>query len=173
VTHPLFIRLATSRAALRIAPHVLPRCDLFIHRLTRGRLLPSRLVLDTIVLGTTGHRSGTPRHTPLAAHRAADGTWLVIGSNFGRPHHPAWTTNLLHRPHATVTTRGLSWQVRARQLTDHETEQQRSRILLAIPFYDTYAARADRDIRVFCLTPVTAPPADRPLGNRPGPGLYR
>ncbi|MFD5234240.1 nitroreductase/quinone reductase family protein [Streptomyces qaidamensis] len=108
MTHPLFIRLATSSAALRIAPHVLPRCDLFIHRLTRGRLLPSRLVLDTIVLGTTGHRSGTPRHAPLAAHRAADGTWLVIGSNFGPPHHPAWTTNLLHRPHTTVTTRGLS-----------------------------------------------------------------
>lgn len=162
MTHPLFVRLATSRAVLRIAPHVLPRCDLFIHRLTRGRLLPSRLVLDTIVLGTTGHRSGNPRATPLATHRAADGTWLVVGSNFGRSHHPAWSINLLHCPHATVTTRGLSWQVTARQLTAHEKEQQRSRILLAIPFYDSYAARAGRDIRVFCLTSITAPPADRP-----------
>ncbi|MEV8527344.1 nitroreductase/quinone reductase family protein [Streptomyces sp. NPDC052000] len=161
MTHPLFDRLATSRAVLRIAPHVLPRCDLFIHRLTRGRLLPSRLVLDTIVLGTTGHRSGIPRATPLAAHRAADGTWLVVGSNFGRSHHPAWSSNLLHRPHATVTAQGLSWQVRARQLTVHEKEQQRDRILLAIPFYDTYAARTGRDIRVFCLTPVTALSADR------------
>jgi deazaflavin-dependent oxidoreductase (nitroreductase family) len=162
VTHPLFARLATSRAVLRIAPQVLPRCDLFIHRLTRGRLLPSRLVLDTIVLGTTGHRSGTPTATPLATHRAADGTWLVVGSNFGRPHHPAWSTNLLHRPKATVTTQGLSWQATARQLTSHEKEQQRNRILLAIPFYDTYAARAGRDIRVFCLTPITTRPADRP-----------
>jgi deazaflavin-dependent oxidoreductase (nitroreductase family) len=138
---------------------VLPRCDLFVHRLTRGRLLPSTLVLDTIVLGTTGHRSKTRRATPLAAHRAADGTWLVVGSNFGRPHHPAWTTNLLHHPHATVTAQGRSWQVRARQLTADEKEQQRDRILLAIPFYDTYAARAGRDIRVFCLTPITTSPA--------------
>jgi hypothetical protein len=94
----------------------------------------------------------------------------VIGSNFGRPHHPARTTNLLHRPHGTVTTRGLSWQVRAHQLTNHETEQQRNRILLAIPFYDTYTARADRDIRVFCLTPVTDPPADGPLARGCGAG---
>ncbi len=162
MTHPLLVRLATSRAVLRVAPHVLPRCDLFIHRLTRGRLLPSRLVLDTIVLGTIGHRSGTPRATPLAAHRAADGTWLVVGSNFGRPPHPAWSTNLLHRPHATVTARGRSWQVDARQLTAREKEQQRDRILLALPFYDTYAARVGRDLRVFCLTPVTDAPADRP-----------
>ena len=96
MTHPLVVRLATSRAVLQIAPHVLPRCDLFIHRLARGRLLLSRLVLDTIVRGTTGHRSGTPRHTLLGALRAADGTWLVTGSNFGRPHHPAWE----HRPPA-------------------------------------------------------------------------
>ncbi|MEU0583147.1 nitroreductase/quinone reductase family protein [Streptomyces sp. NPDC006132] len=153
MTHPLLVRFATSRAVLRIAPRVLPRCDLFVHRLTRGRLLPSGLVLDTIVLGTIGHRSGTPRATPLAAHRAADGTWLVVGSNFGRPRHPAWSTNLLHRPHATVTARGLSWQVTARQLTAEEKERQRHRILLAVPFYDTYAARAGRDIRVFRLTP--------------------
>ncbi|MEV5282498.1 nitroreductase family deazaflavin-dependent oxidoreductase [Streptomyces sp. NPDC051994] len=117
--------------------------------------------LDTIALGTTGHRSGIPRATPLAAHRAADGTWLVVGSNFGRSHHPAWSSNLLHRPHATLTAQGFSWRVRARQLTVHEKEQQRDRILLAIPFYDTYAPRTGRDIRVFCLTPVTALPADR------------
>jgi deazaflavin-dependent oxidoreductase (nitroreductase family) len=160
VIHPLFVRLATSRAVLRVAPHVLPRCDLFVHRLTRGRLLPSRIVLDTIVLGTTGHRTEIPRATALAAHRAADGTWLVVGSNFGRPHHPAWSTNLLHHPDATVTAQGRSWQVRARQLTVDEKEQQRNRILLAIPFYDTYAARAGRDIRVFCLTPIASSPAE-------------
>jgi deazaflavin-dependent oxidoreductase (nitroreductase family) len=130
--------------------------------LTRGRLLPSRLVLDTSVLGTTGHRSGTPRATPLAAHRAADGSRLVVGSNFGRSDHPAWSTDLLHRPHATVTAQGHSWQVRARELAAHEKEQQRDRILPAIPFYDTYAARAGREIRVFCLAPITAPPAGRP-----------
>jgi hypothetical protein len=76
--------------------------------------------------------------------------------------HPAWSTDLLHRPHATVTAQGHSWQVRARELAAHEKEQQRDRILPAIPFYDTYAARAGREIRVFCLAPITAPPAGRP-----------
>jgi deazaflavin-dependent oxidoreductase (nitroreductase family) len=145
---------------LRLAPHVLPHIDMFVHRLTRGRLLPSRIVPDTIVLGTTGHRTKIPRATALAAHRAADGTWLVAGSNFGRPHHPAWSTNLLHHHDATATAQGRSSQVRARQLTADEKEQQRNRILLAVPFYDTYAARAGRDIRVCCLTPVASSPAE-------------
>ncbi|WP_206439304.1 nitroreductase/quinone reductase family protein [Streptomyces scabichelini] len=90
MTHPLIARLATNRAVTRLAAHVLPQCDLLIHRLTRGRMLPSRLFLDTIVLGTTGHRTGAPRATPLSAHRAEDGTWTVVGSNFGRPDHPVW-----------------------------------------------------------------------------------
>ncbi|WP_407547593.1 nitroreductase/quinone reductase family protein [Streptomyces sp. Pv4-95] len=154
MTHPLIARLATNRAVTRLAPYVLPQCDLLIHRLTGGRLLPSRLFLDTIVLGTTGHRTGAPRATPLSAHRAEDGTWMVFGSNFGRPNHPAWSNNLLHDPQATLSAQGSSWRVSARQLTASEKEQQRHRIQLALPFYDTYAARAGRDIRVFCLTPT-------------------
>ncbi|ANZ21183.1 deazaflavin-dependent oxidoreductase, nitroreductase family [Streptomyces noursei ATCC 11455] len=164
--HPLVARFGTTRAFTLIAPHVLPRCDLFVHRLSGGRLLPSRLFVEAIVLGTTGRRSKAPRATPLCAHRAADGTWMIVASNFGRPNHPSWSTNLLHAPRAMVTTQGHSWPVTARLLTPDEKEQQRPRILLALPVYDTYAARASRDIRVFCLTPATtvvppeaAPPA--------------
>ncbi|MFI8166138.1 nitroreductase/quinone reductase family protein [Streptomyces sp. NPDC085931] len=164
----LLARFATNRAVLRVAPHVLPHVDLLLHRLTRGRLLPSRLVLNTIVLGTTGHRTGRPRTTPLAAHRAADGTWLVVGSNFGRPHHPAWSTNLRLRPQATVTAHGRTWQVQARELGDHEKERHRGRILLAVPFYDAYAARTDRRIRVFCLTPTPAVPQQFAAGRAGG-----
>ncbi|MEU7723177.1 nitroreductase/quinone reductase family protein [Streptomyces tibetensis] len=161
--HPLVVRLGTTRAFTRIAPHVLPRCDLLVHRLTRGRLLPSRLFVDTIMLTTTGHRSGRTRTTPLCAHQDRDGTWIVVASNFGRSRDPAWSTNLLHDPRATVTTHARAWPVIARQLTTHEKQQQRPRILLALPVYDTYAARAGRYIRVFCLTPVTAQPTDRAL----------
>ncbi|MEU7205538.1 nitroreductase/quinone reductase family protein [Streptomyces sp. NPDC045470] len=50
-----------------------------------------------------GRRTGRCHTVPLYAF--ADGSWLVVPTNFGRDHHPAWSTNLLHHPHATLTWR--------------------------------------------------------------------
>jgi deazaflavin-dependent oxidoreductase (nitroreductase family) len=117
--------------------------------------MPSRLFLPVIQLTTTGHRTGLPRHTPICAHHAtADGTWLIVASNFGRPHHPAWSTNLLHHPHAAIAHGGPAQPVTARLLTSHEQAEHRARILAALPVFDSYAARARRDLRIFLLTPT-------------------
>ncbi|MFF3488211.1 nitroreductase/quinone reductase family protein [Streptomyces sp. NPDC002701] len=151
--HPLIVRLGRTRLFTRIAPHLLPACDLAVHRLTRGRLLPSRLFITTVILHTTGHRTGTTRTTPLCAHHSPDGSWLVIASNFGKPRHPAWSTNLLHTPTARITTGRHSHDVTARLLSPEEKATHRHRILAALPVYDVYAARATRDIRIFHLTP--------------------
>lgn len=103
--HPWVARAGRTRLFFALAPHLLPRLDVASHRLTGGRLLPSRLLLPTVLLTTTGHRTGRLHTTPLCAHRYADGSWLVAATNFGRPHHPAWSTNLLHHPQGTLTHR--------------------------------------------------------------------
>ncbi|MDO0910980.1 nitroreductase/quinone reductase family protein [Streptomyces sp. DT2A-34] len=89
----------------------------------------------------------------MCAHHGPDGSWLVVASNFGRTHHPTWSTNLLHTPTAHVTYQGRTVSVHARPLTKEEKQLHRRRILAALPVYDTYAARTTRDIRVFHLTP--------------------
>ncbi|MFC8593804.1 nitroreductase/quinone reductase family protein [Streptomyces atroolivaceus] len=138
-----------------LAPRLLPAYDLAVHRLTGGRLLPSSLLIDTVILITTGHRTGQQRATPLCAHHGGDGSWLVVASNFGQPHHPAWSTNLLHTPTARLTHQNRTITVTARQLTEEDKTLLRNRILTTVPIYDTYAARArpHRDIRVFHLAP--------------------
>ncbi|MCF6524569.1 nitroreductase/quinone reductase family protein [Streptomyces sp. JJ36] len=151
--HPLLVRLGRTRAFTRLAPHLLPRCDLAVHRLTRGRWVPSSLFVPTVVLTTTGHRTGLPRSTPLCAHPGPDGSWIVVGSNFGLPRHPAWSTNLLHHPQARLTAGGRTRPVTAHLLSEEERNRHRHRIRAAVPVYDTYAARAQRDIRVFRLVP--------------------
>ncbi|MEV4432789.1 nitroreductase family deazaflavin-dependent oxidoreductase [Streptomyces sp. NPDC049585] len=154
--HPVLARVGAGRAFLLLAPHVLPRLDRAVHRLTGGRLLPSRLVLPTVVLTTTGHRSGRPHLTPLCAYRCHDGGWLVAATNFGRPRHPHWSTNLLHTPRATVTWRGVAHPVRAHLLSPAAQHAERARILTVLPVYDVYAARAaGRGVRVFRLQPLT------------------
>ncbi|MGW6645034.1 nitroreductase/quinone reductase family protein [Streptomyces iakyrus] len=105
------------------------------------------------MLGTIGHRSGTPRATPPG--RPPRGGRNVAGG--GQQLRPLPPPGLEHqpsaRPQATVTARGHSWQVSARRLTAEEKGTAAQPHPAGPPFYDTYAARAGRDIRVFCLTP--------------------
>ena len=102
VIHPM----AGSALFARVGPHVVPYFDRFVHRITGGRVVTSQLFVDSLVLTTTGRKSGEPREAPLACAREATGSWLVVGSNFGKEHHPAWTANLLANPEATVGYRG-------------------------------------------------------------------
>src|SRR6187200_1585279 len=87
-------RVAGSPGFARVAPRVVPPVDRFLSRITGGRLVLSQALVPSLVLTTTGRRSGQPRAAPLACLPDDDGSFLVVGSNFGRQHHPAWTFNL-------------------------------------------------------------------------------
>ncbi|MFR0353243.1 nitroreductase family deazaflavin-dependent oxidoreductase [Streptomyces sediminimaris] len=145
-------RMATTRGFLKLAPHVVPAVDRAVHRLTRGRVLLSALMLPGAILTSTGARSGLPRHTPLACLPEEDGGWLVVGSNYGRREHPAWTGNLLAHPDAEISFKGADIPVRARLLAGAERAVAWERLLVLWPPYAVYQERVDRELRVFRLT---------------------
>lgn len=140
----------------RVAPHVVPPMDRALMAVTRGRASFSGLAVPTIELTTTGARSGLPRVAPLASLPEADGSFLVVGSNFGRERHPAWTANLLHHPEATVGFRGTTTPVRAQLLEGADRDEAWARLRVVWPTYDRYAERVDRQLRVFRLVPDPA-----------------
>ena len=144
-------KVSATRAFARIAPHVIPALDRAVHRLTRGKVLLSARLLPGVILTATGARSGQPRRTPLACMPEEGGSWLLIGSNFGRPGHPAWTGNLLKHPDAEVSWRGADIAVRARLLTGEERERAWCAALAFWPPYAAYQARVEREIRLFRL----------------------
>jgi deazaflavin-dependent oxidoreductase (nitroreductase family) len=138
-----------SVVALRLAP----RLDRLVGRLSGGRFVVSQLLVPTLVLTTTGARSGLPRESPLAT--LVDGEdFYVVGSNFGTDRHPAWTANLLKDPRASVTYRGRRVEVVAHLLSEQEKAQVWPRLLAVWPTYDTYVERSGRDLRVFRLSPA-------------------
>ncbi|MGW2953945.1 nitroreductase family deazaflavin-dependent oxidoreductase [Streptomyces eurythermus] len=156
--HPLIARIGATRAFTTLAPRLLHPCDLAVHRLSRGRWLPSRLLLPTVLLTTTGRRTACPRTVPVCAYPLADGSWLVAATNFGRRQHPAWALNLLHRPHATLTSHQRVQRVTAHRLPPGRVRAHRQHILTMLPTYDAYAARAGtREVHVFRLDPVAPP----------------
>ncbi|MFC3997142.1 nitroreductase family deazaflavin-dependent oxidoreductase [Nocardiopsis sediminis] len=146
-------RMSASPAFARVAPHVLPRFDRLLGRLSGGRLQTTRGTVPGLLLTTTGRRSGLPRQAPVAClPERATGSFLVVGSNFGREQHPAWTGNLLHTPQARVNYRGREIDVTAELLSPADKAEVWPRLTAMWP-YDTYAARSGRDLRVFRLVP--------------------
>ncbi|WP_206506394.1 nitroreductase family deazaflavin-dependent oxidoreductase [Streptomyces chrestomyceticus] len=146
-------KVSAAPGFARVAPYVVPALDRTVHRLTGGKLLLSARMLSGAVLTATGARTGLPRRTPLACLPEGDGTWLLVGSNFGRPGHPAWSANLLKHPEAEISWRGRDIPVRARLLTGTERARAWEAAVRFWPPYAAYQERAGREIRLFRLEP--------------------
>lgn len=146
-------RVSSTRWFAKVAPHVIPALDRAVHRLTGGRYLLSTQMLPGLILTSTGARSGQLRRTPLACMPQDDGkSWLLVGSNFGRPGHPAWSHNLLAHPEASISWKGQDIPVTARLLAGEERAEAWQALLAFWPPYATYQARVTRQIRLFRLT---------------------
>ncbi|MFJ5531716.1 nitroreductase/quinone reductase family protein [Streptomyces sp. NPDC093261] len=144
-------KVSSARAFAKVAPHVLPALDRAVHRLTRGRVLPSARMLPGVILVCTGATSGLERRTPLACMPEEGGSWILVGSNFGRSGHPAWTANLLVHPDAEISWKGEDIPVTAHLLAGEEREAAWRAVLAFWPPYATYQARVEREIRLFRL----------------------
>jgi deazaflavin-dependent oxidoreductase (nitroreductase family) len=143
-------KVSSTRGFAKVAPHVVPALDRAVHRLTRGKVLLSAQMLPGVILTAKGARSGRPRRTPLACMPEDGGrSWILIGSNFGRTDHPAWTYNLLAHPDAEVSWKGEDIPVRALLLEGEERDAVWKTALGFWPPYATYQARVEREIRLF------------------------
>ncbi len=128
--------------------------DRRLYRLTRGRWsVVGRHELPSLLITTTGRKSGLPRTQPLLY--ATDGdSYVVVGSNWGQAHHPAWSANLLGQPNARVTLGDREVEVRATLATGAERDRLWALVQRIWPGYGAYAERAEgRQIRIFRLTP--------------------
>ncbi|MFE9690526.1 nitroreductase/quinone reductase family protein [Micromonospora sp. NPDC005806] len=130
--------------------------DRLLGRLTKGRVVAFGLV-PSLVLTTTGRRSGKPRRNPLLYVPDGD-AYVVIGSNWGQQHQPAWSLNLLAQPAAEIDVTGRRVPVRADLISGDERERLFARLVAEWPAYRTYVERAGgREIPVFRLVPTGEP----------------
>jgi F420H(2)-dependent quinone reductase len=108
----------------------------------------------TVILTTTGRKSGKLRKTPLM--RVEDGgRYVVVASLGGAPKHPVWYLNLLEHPDVTLQDGGQVFDLRARVATPEEKAAWWPRAVEAWPDYANYQAKTERDIPVVILEPRT------------------
>jgi deazaflavin-dependent oxidoreductase (nitroreductase family) len=135
---------------LRLAP----RIDRLLIPRTHGRF--SSLGHNRVGMVTSvGAKSGIKRTNPVLQIDLGD-SLLAIGSNYGRPTHPAWSANLIANPDCEVEYLRPRAPYRAHHLEGEEREQAWNTIVDYSIAYQRYAANcAPRQIRVFRLTPLT------------------
>jgi deazaflavin-dependent oxidoreductase (nitroreductase family) len=145
-------RVSGSKRFAPLASRVLPPLDRFANRVTGGRFVLGSLLVPSLVLTTTGAKTGQPRTSPLACLPDGDGAWYVVASNFGQVAHPGWSANLIKHPAARVTYRGTSYDVTAHLLDADEKAALWPRLVAHWPTYDRYIELSGgRDLRVFRL----------------------
>jgi deazaflavin-dependent oxidoreductase (nitroreductase family) len=144
------VSLSSSQRFARVAPYFVPQLDRMLHRVSGGRLSLGGSTVPSLMLTTIGAKTGQVRQTPLAT--MPDGaSWYVVGSNYGRADHPAWTANLLAHPDTEITYKASTHRVHAHLLSPQEKAEIWPKLLHFWPAYETYTERSGRDLRVFRL----------------------
>ncbi len=122
----------------------------------------------TMVLTTTGRRSGTPRRNALifgraperrGDHRAPQEADLVLIASYGgRPQNPLWYNNLAAEPRVGVQIRDVVYDGVAETVEDPADRAELwAQMVTIYPPYDEYQAKTERQIPVVRvhLTPTT------------------
>jgi deazaflavin-dependent oxidoreductase (nitroreductase family) len=99
-------------------------------------------LVPTLLLTTTGRKSGKPQILPLIYGKAGKG-YVIVASKGGAPSHPAWYINLTAHPEVAV-------QVGAKRLTLWD------QMVGIYPPYEDYQKRTEREIPIVILEPLGA-----------------
>ncbi len=147
-----------TRAGSWLFARTLHHFDRPVLRLSRGRFSLTSLAtgLPVVMVTTIGARSGRPRSLPLVAIPDGEDV-ILIASNFGQKHHPAWYHNLCAHPEVRLTYAGQTVAYTARQTVGDERERCWQRAVDLYSGYPLYQRRAAaRHIPVMLLVPYSS-----------------
>jgi deazaflavin-dependent oxidoreductase (nitroreductase family) len=106
--------------------------------------------VPTLLLTTTGRKTGEQRTAPLIYGRDGD-AFVVVASKGGAPQHPAWYLNLDADPQVELQVKDEVFPARARTATAEERPRLWQQLAEIWPAYDDYAQKTDREIPLVVL----------------------
>jgi F420H(2)-dependent quinone reductase len=122
----------------------------WFYRASGGRLGHTAGGIRNLLLNTTGRRSGTARTVALAY--LADGDdWVLVASNGGSDHPPAWWLNLKAEPRATIQVGSETIEVVASDAEGDERARLWGLLTRYNPPYAAYEQMTSRRIPVVVL----------------------
>ena len=134
----------------------MPVLDRWLMRLTGGRIASTLgMGMPTLLLTTTGRKTGEPRSAPLLYMRhGAD--LVLIGTSFGSKSHPAWYLNLMANPRASVLMDKQSFDVIAREASPEERPVLWKKATQTYGGYEKYLERVGgREVPIIVLSSLS------------------
>ena len=123
-----------------------------LFRLSGGRILGRLEGQGVLVLVTRGRRSGKLRSSPLMYFQFEEsGDLIVVASNYGQDHHPAWYLNIAADPNVSIETTGERFAADARITQGEERAALFDKVVAANSRFAAYRAGTDRHIPVVAL----------------------
>jgi deazaflavin-dependent oxidoreductase (nitroreductase family) len=153
--HRFIRRIAATRPGAWFFARTLDHIDRPVYRWSGGRTTLAAMLsgLPVVMLTTSGARSGRRTTSPVLGFEEGD-VVIVIGSNYGQAHHPAWVHNLRADPRAQLEIRGVAREVTAEEAAGPERERYLDVASAVYPGYRAYVKRAaPRRIAVIRLIP--------------------
>ncbi len=126
-----------------------------IYRLTGGVLGANLGDSRTLLLTTTGRKSGQPRTTPLR-YIAHGEDYLIAASNWGKPSPPAWFLNLQAKPLVTIQVMNRRMTAQAQVAPDEQQGDFYQQFIAADARFKDYPQSAGRPIPIVTLHPIDA-----------------
>ena len=85
------------------------------------------------------------------------GDLIIVASNYGQDHHPAWYLNIAADPTVLVETSGAHFTAEARITQGEERSTLFDKVVAANSRFSNYRSSADRQIPVVALRRTCAP----------------
>ena len=109
--------------------------------------------VDTLVLTTTGRKTGDKRRNALI-YGTDDDRYVVVGSYGGSDRHPLWFHNLSADPQVDVQLGADKFAATARLATEDERPRLWAMMAEVFPTYLSYQEKTSREIPVVVLERV-------------------
>ncbi len=142
-----------------LAPWIKEHIGIYLKDGEAGHLWDASLgggegMLTTLLLTTTGRKSGKQLTIPLIYRPTDDGGFCVIASKAGAPSHPAWYLNLEANPEVHLKVVNEEFNAVARVVEgDERTRLWNVMVDYYAPYID-YQAATEREIPVVVLNPI-------------------
>ncbi len=136
-----------------IVKKLITRGNVWLLRISKGRLGNSFLGRPVLLLTTVGHKSGQARKQPLFFVEQTPHL-ILVASNGGSPQDPAWLINIRKHPQVSVGRLGTETPMTARIVTPDEKQRLWPSLTAEFPYWQEVSDRSRRDFPVVILEPA-------------------
>jgi len=132
-----------------------PPIDKALYRLTGGRVMTGWVVVDMLLITTSGRKTGRPFTTPVVFVCHGEDI-LLVATNGGKPGQPQWFRNVRANADARLGIRGSERDYRARIASADEHRELWPVLVKRNPSYLTYRERKGQDLPIVVLSVLDA-----------------